>query len=347
MTVPATPSGLGAFTISSSQINLAWTDNSSNESGFKIERSPDGSSWTQIYLTAANAISYSNTGLQAGAPYFYRIRATNGAGDSGYSNTASARTKAPPQTFKIANSWGVGSWENVADGFYYITYSAFKSAGGGVFSMFFDDLNAYNPRFLATFQLSHPVRGDCYIEVGLGSHASPMQSKVFNSTGYYAHDPNSFPSNVIAVDISEFASNINAYDLFLGVFDGTTAQGGTTNTGTIVSFAVEKYTTYGGSHTTLSSYTALPKATTDGAWTYADIHTAGVIGTAVQPAMAAPSKISSLVNAHTMTDAELNILKTRFGVAIKNRNYNLVIKGHGTASGLQLTKNGRRFRKTR
>jgi hypothetical protein len=327
---PAAPSGLSAGTVSASQIDLAWTDNSSDESGFKIERSSNGNSWAQIDLTGPNVTSYSNSGLHAGAPYYYRVRATCAAGDSAYSNTTNAKTRAPSQTFKVANSWGIGfSSESVPDGYYYITYSAFKSAGGGIFSTFFDDLSAYNPTFLATFQISHPVRGDCYVRIGLGSHGSPVQYKVFNSAGYSAHDPNAFPSNVITVDISEFAANLNSYDLFLGVFDGTTAQGGTTSTGTILSFTVEKYTTYGGAHTTLSSYTTLPEATADGAWTFADIHTAGVIGTAVQPT-AAFSKVDSLVNSHLMTNAELASLKARIGVAIPNRNYNVVIKGHGT-----------------
>jgi len=37
---PNAPSGLTATAVSQHQINLAWADNSSDESGFKIERSP-------------------------------------------------------------------------------------------------------------------------------------------------------------------------------------------------------------------------------------------------------------------------------------------------------------------
>ena len=47
-TAPAAPTGLSATAVSSSQINLAWTDNASNESGFRIERSADGATFTQI-----------------------------------------------------------------------------------------------------------------------------------------------------------------------------------------------------------------------------------------------------------------------------------------------------------
>ncbi|HAT11891.1 MAG TPA: hypothetical protein DCS97_15170, partial [Planctomycetes bacterium] len=90
---PLAPSALVATANSSSQITLTWTDNASNETGFKLERSPDGSSgWTQIATPAANATSYGDSGLLASTAYYYRLRATNAAGDSSYTATASATT---------------------------------------------------------------------------------------------------------------------------------------------------------------------------------------------------------------------------------------------------------------
>jgi C1A family cysteine protease len=95
-TPPAAPTNLAANAISHNQINLTWTDNADNETGFKIERSPDGASWQQIATTAANATAYSDTGLAASTAYYYQVRATNGVGDSAYSNIATATTLAPP-----------------------------------------------------------------------------------------------------------------------------------------------------------------------------------------------------------------------------------------------------------
>jgi len=97
---PAAPSNLTAIAGSQTRINLAWTDNSSNESGFKIERSPNGATWTPVYTTTANVAAYSDIGLTCGSTYFYRVRAYNTSGDSDYSNVAGSTTvvcvPAPP-----------------------------------------------------------------------------------------------------------------------------------------------------------------------------------------------------------------------------------------------------------
>ncbi len=90
---PAAPSSLGAVAISSSQINLAWTDNSDNEEGFKIERKAGaGGTYSQIGTVTADTISYQSAGLNADATYYYRVRAYNSDGDSSYSNEANATT---------------------------------------------------------------------------------------------------------------------------------------------------------------------------------------------------------------------------------------------------------------
>jgi predicted phage tail protein len=87
--LPAAPSNLTA-TAGKKSVTLNWMDNSSNETGVKIERSTDGVNFSQITTTGANVTSYKNTGLTSGTTYYYRVRATNTAGDSAYSNTASA-----------------------------------------------------------------------------------------------------------------------------------------------------------------------------------------------------------------------------------------------------------------
>ncbi len=92
-TPPAAPSGLVASALSSSQINLSWQDNSTDETLFSIECSATSSGpFYQIATTGAGVTAYSNIGLKAGTIYYYRVRAYNRRGYSSYSNVASAST---------------------------------------------------------------------------------------------------------------------------------------------------------------------------------------------------------------------------------------------------------------
>jgi hypothetical protein len=95
---PAAPTGLTATAESSSNIRLSWTDNSDNETGFKIERSSTSAStgFEEIAITGANVISYNSTSLSPSTTYWYQIRAYNSAGNSAYSNVDNATTQALP-----------------------------------------------------------------------------------------------------------------------------------------------------------------------------------------------------------------------------------------------------------
>ena len=81
-TPPAAPSSLLATAVSSSQINLAWTDNSNNEKGFKVFRSTDGVRFNQIDTLSANVTTYSNTSRTPNTLYYYKVSAYNNGGES-------------------------------------------------------------------------------------------------------------------------------------------------------------------------------------------------------------------------------------------------------------------------
>jgi len=93
---PVAPTNLSA-SAAAGAVNLAWADNSDNETGFKIERKTGVNGvYSQVALVDANVTNFADTGLSNGTQYFYRVRATNSAGDSAYTNEANATTPTPP-----------------------------------------------------------------------------------------------------------------------------------------------------------------------------------------------------------------------------------------------------------
>jgi transcriptional regulator CtsR len=106
-TIPAAPSGLAATAIAPGQINLAWTDNSNNETQFKIERKTGaGGTYAQIATPNANSTTYSDTTVSANTTYYYRVRANNSAGDSAFSNEANATTPAAGSAVPVIMAQG-------------------------------------------------------------------------------------------------------------------------------------------------------------------------------------------------------------------------------------------------
>jgi hypothetical protein len=91
---PAAPSDLTATATTSTEVSLSWTDTSSDETGFLIERKAAGGAFMQIATVGAGVTSYSDDGLSTGTTYVYRVRAINSAGNSAYSNRAQVTT--PP-----------------------------------------------------------------------------------------------------------------------------------------------------------------------------------------------------------------------------------------------------------
>ena len=88
------PSCLAAAAISWAEIDLAWTDNSNNEIGFRIESCQGLSctNFTEIATVGANVGTFSVAGLATNTTYRFRVRAYNAVSNSGYSNIAKATT---------------------------------------------------------------------------------------------------------------------------------------------------------------------------------------------------------------------------------------------------------------
>jgi hypothetical protein len=81
---PAAPSGVATVATGKGRANVAWTDNSANETGFRIERAPDVAgapgTFATVTTTAPNITQFVDSGLNEGTKYWYRVSGVNLAG---------------------------------------------------------------------------------------------------------------------------------------------------------------------------------------------------------------------------------------------------------------------------
>lgn len=93
---PAAPTNLTATTFSTTEIDLAWQDNSNNETGFIVEAKTLGGSFMALATLPANTTGAEVFGLSPATGYVFRVRATNDQGTSAPTNEAQASTNAVP-----------------------------------------------------------------------------------------------------------------------------------------------------------------------------------------------------------------------------------------------------------
>ena len=109
-TTPGAPTGLAATANGPSQIDLAWTAPASTGgsaiTGYKIEVSPDGSSWSDLVAdTASTDTAYAHMGLDPATTRHYRVSAINAVGTSDASDsddTTTASTNTAPTVSTVA-----------------------------------------------------------------------------------------------------------------------------------------------------------------------------------------------------------------------------------------------------
>jgi hypothetical protein len=89
---PAAPTSLAALPVTGPGIRLTWRDNSTNESGFRLERHTGTEAYREVARPGVNATSFTDTGVQPGTRYVYRLRAVNAGGFSTYSNEVAVST---------------------------------------------------------------------------------------------------------------------------------------------------------------------------------------------------------------------------------------------------------------
>src|SRR6266480_902810 len=147
------PSNLKATAVSSSRINLRWTDNAEFESSFIIQRSTDGTNFAFLASVGPNVTRYGNTGLQPSKTYWYRVRAFRNSNSkvSAWSNIARATTFAAPTPTKKIIHWQAfsnsGSVSSVVANHTYIDTLPFD----GIVVKFPDYQNCLGPNYSGTY----------------------------------------------------------------------------------------------------------------------------------------------------------------------------------------------------
>lgn len=131
------PSNLTAKTVSETQVNLFWTDNTDNESGFEIYRSnAPGGPYQFVAKTGQSEVFYADKGLAPTTTYYYIVRAVNNNGASPTTQEVSAATTddlTPPSVPQ--NLYGAGnlnlssltlSWDASYDNVGVTSYEIYK-----------------------------------------------------------------------------------------------------------------------------------------------------------------------------------------------------------------------------
>lgn len=113
---PAGPSALTATALASAVVQLNWTDNSANESGFRVERAPDDAGNPGTFapvgpILDANTLVMNDSTAAASTRYHYQVIAVNSAGDSATSNivAVTTTTKGPPPVASFNMSVAIGA----------------------------------------------------------------------------------------------------------------------------------------------------------------------------------------------------------------------------------------------
>lgn len=185
---PIGPSGLRTVEVSQTQIDLSWTDNSSDETDFAIYRS-DGNNSSFVEIGTAGGVdisTYTDNSVAPGNNYFYYVVARNGALNSSPSNEKAAATFIPPGNALTLD--GVNDFINLAGVSSHISSGAFtwegwfKIGSSGVKILYSDYSNAADQTYLYV-----DTDGKIFAIVGNGSTTYGVTSAGLISPSTWYH----------------------------------------------------------------------------------------------------------------------------------------------------------------
>jgi len=133
--------------------------------------------------------------------------------------------------FKVVNSWG-SSWGPKHNGYYWITYTAFKGSWNNYYSLWFDDLyTTETPKLLGVWEFNPPCDRDA--SIGIALDENNIRRPEWDGHSDIMHDYPGF----MCLDITEFYDKWSSdnQDFMLGIYDAFEKDG------TIISFTIEYY----------------------------------------------------------------------------------------------------------
>jgi hypothetical protein len=237
LTAPSTFTG---STVSASSVRVNWKDMSSGEIGFEIWKrkvisSTSFSPWSMSGLTAANATTFTDNGLEPNSTYHYKIRAVSKSGRSNYTPSSAtsylvlktgADTSAPGAPSGLAASQtGVGklslSWNAATDNTGIREYIVYYTTSGTTQSV---STGSNVPKFTLT---GLPVNRSYSIQVrakdlggNVGSASSSVSANTYVSGLYYEHSTGAWSDlDAINWNIAEYTGKTSNYNLGLKVQD--------------------------------------------------------------------------------------------------------------------------------
>jgi Ca2+-binding RTX toxin-like protein len=215
---PNAPSNIAATAISGSEIDLSWTNNAFDQSGFRIEMRQDGSdTWTTVGTASANATTFPVTGLNAGGKgYWFRVAATNSNGNSDYGYTFDV-TRTQNQAPSVAISPSANP--SPATG----TDATLNVRGN-------DDGGESNLIYVWSL-VSSPTDGDADIDGYNYSNAAKQSHVEFSSAGTYVFDVTitdalgmTTDAGEVSVTVQQTLTSIAISPSNIALRDGTSQQ---------------------------------------------------------------------------------------------------------------------------
>jgi hypothetical protein len=187
---PAAPSNLVVTPISSTSVSLSWTDNSNNETGFRVRRKKVATCSSDCAETSGgttdeNDTSHTNTGLSPSTLYCYRVEAYNSSGSSSTGYVCATTLSGSSAALSVSLFSGDGSIGS--NGYREGPGATAKWRSPGTGAVGIDPVSGLNALFVADTE-NHRIRM-VYLEGPVEGHSILLAGSGIAGSGEGGGDP--------------------------------------------------------------------------------------------------------------------------------------------------------------